>query len=159
VKGEDKKNDLYDNLIDLIRIGQLSKSSIDSNFYNGVVGVHVVGKMICILIILFTQLTEYVNIGLQVTVYFTTLVAPGLYIMAEICSLAMPRDISCMRGYLSVCEDLLPLHNLYKTACCVVDDIESFKEKIRAGMNTPTFKNLIKTSKNRKRYCPFILNS
>ncbi|RCH79681.1 hypothetical protein CU098_002914, partial [Rhizopus stolonifer] len=42
VKGEDAKDDIYATLLDLIRIDRFSKQSIDSNFYEGVTGIHAV---------------------------------------------------------------------------------------------------------------------
>jgi hypothetical protein len=45
-KGEDAKEDIYETLLDLIRIARLSKQSIDSNFYEGVIGIHVIGELL-----------------------------------------------------------------------------------------------------------------
>jgi hypothetical protein len=46
VKGEDQSNDIFETLLDLIRIGHLSKQSIDNNLYDAVLGIHVVGRFI-----------------------------------------------------------------------------------------------------------------
>ncbi|KAI8971056.1 hypothetical protein BDB01DRAFT_731101, partial [Pilobolus umbonatus] len=82
-KGEDQSKDVFEILLDLIRIGHLSKQSIDNNLYDAVVGIHVV--------------------GLHATVYLTCLLDYGLYTMLEICSITMPRDIYNTRSYVSGC--------------------------------------------------------
>lgn len=56
VKGEDAKDDIYATLLDLIRIGRFSKQSIDSNFYEGVIGIHAVGRLLLKLYGLLTKL-------------------------------------------------------------------------------------------------------
>lgn len=56
VKGEDAKDDIHATLLDLIRIGRLSKQSIDSNFYEGVIGIHAVGRLLLELYGLLTNL-------------------------------------------------------------------------------------------------------
>ncbi|KAI9280777.1 hypothetical protein BY458DRAFT_469839 [Sporodiniella umbellata] len=78
IKGEDHKEDIHDCLVDLIHIGKISGSSINENEYDGIVGVHVV--------------------GLQLTLYITTLMANGIYVMLEICSVTLPRDFTEMRS-------------------------------------------------------------
>ncbi|KAG1085726.1 hypothetical protein G6F42_021274 [Rhizopus arrhizus] len=80
IKGCDRQEDSHDCLVDLIRIGMVSADSINKNEYDGVIGVHVV--------------------GLQVTFYITTLMANGIYVMMEICSVTLPRDATELRSYL-----------------------------------------------------------
>ncbi|KAI9258617.1 hypothetical protein EDC94DRAFT_585897 [Helicostylum pulchrum] len=53
-------------LIDLIRIAHMSKKSVDQNMYEGVLGIH--------------------TVGFQATVYITSLVNSGFYVMLEIYS-------------------------------------------------------------------------
>ncbi|KAI7905406.1 uncharacterized protein BX663DRAFT_549411 [Cokeromyces recurvatus] len=138
VKGEDRSNDVFDTLLDLIRIGHLSKQAIDNNLYDAVLGMHV--------------------IGLQATIYVTCLLDYGLYTMLEIYSMTMPRDMSNIRGYISSCEDLLPLCDLYKNYCRKSNEPETLRQKITQGISDAVFKNITNTSKNRKRPCPFIVN-
>lgn len=78
----------------MIRIARLSKKSIDQNIYEGVLGVHIV--------------------GFQATVYITSLIDSGFYVMLEIYSFStMPKDLTQLRSFLSVIKDLLTI-NLYK---------------------------------------------
>jgi hypothetical protein len=97
-------------------------------------------------------------VGLQVTIYLTCLLDYGLYTMLEICSITMPRDMSNIRSYISNCEDLLPLYDLYKNYCKQSDESETLKQKITQGISDAVFKKITNTSKNRKRPCPFIVN-
>ncbi|KAG2198484.1 hypothetical protein INT46_003752 [Mucor plumbeus] len=134
VKGEDAKDDIYATLLDLIRIGRFSKQSIDSNFYEGVIGIHAV--------------------GLIVTVYYTCLLDSGLYVMIEICTISMPRDATQLRLYVAACEDLLSVHHLYKNHCQLANDIDSLKSNMRAVL---AYKNMTSERANgyiskRRRY-------
>jgi hypothetical protein len=61
VKGEDRKENTHPCLVDLIRIGIISGSSIHCNKYDGVIGVHIV--------------------GVQMTFYIISLMSCGLYVM------------------------------------------------------------------------------
>jgi hypothetical protein len=44
IKGEDQKNDNHKSVVDLVRIGLMSRDSINKNCNKGILGVHVVGK-------------------------------------------------------------------------------------------------------------------
>ncbi|KAL7319923.1 phosphatidylserine decarboxylase [Mucor circinelloides] len=138
VKGEDAKDDIYATLLDLIRIGRFSKQSIDSNFYERVIGIHAV--------------------DLIVTVYYTCLLDSGLYVMIEICTISMPRGATQLRLYVAACEDLLSVHHFYKNHCQLANDIDSLKSNVRAGMSEEIFRELANSTKNRKRPCPFTVN-
>lgn len=46
VKGEDHINDNYLSAVDLARIGLMSKYSIDKYHHKGIIGVHVIGKIV-----------------------------------------------------------------------------------------------------------------
>jgi hypothetical protein len=46
IKGEDHINDNYMSIVDIIRIGLISKASIDGNYNKGILGAHVVGKFL-----------------------------------------------------------------------------------------------------------------
>lgn len=136
----------------------MSKDTIDGNYYDGVLGVHIVGKSVPSLFQHISGLDDsLISLGLQVTVYLTTLLVKGLYIMLEICSITLPRDVTQMRCYISNCEDLIPLHDIYQEYC-KKGDVEAIKARITPGIDTPTFRALINTTKNRKRNCPFVLN-
>ncbi|KAI8877587.1 hypothetical protein K501DRAFT_159736, partial [Backusella circina FSU 941] len=93
VKGEDRKEDTHSCLVDLIRIGILSGASINSNKYNGVIGVHVV--------------------GVQITFYIISLMSCGFYVMMEICSIALPKDLTELRSYVANMDELLPVIDYY----------------------------------------------
>lgn len=69
-------------------------------------------------------------VGLTATVYQTSLIDSGLYVILVICSINMSRDATQLRSYLAVCENRLPIHNLYKNHCGVVEDIADLKAKI-----------------------------
>ncbi|KAI7892837.1 uncharacterized protein EV154DRAFT_479927 [Mucor mucedo] len=45
ITGDDVKDDMHASLLDLIRIGWFLKQSIDINHFEGIIGVHVVGKL------------------------------------------------------------------------------------------------------------------
>jgi hypothetical protein len=93
LKGEDRKEDGHGCLVDLLRIGMISGESINKNNYDGVVGVHVV--------------------GLQVTFYIITLMANGIYVMLEICSVSLPRDFTELKFYIATMEDILLVIHYY----------------------------------------------
>lgn len=103
IKREYRKEDTHDSLVDLIRTGMTSDSSINENKCGSVVGVHI--------------------IGLQLTFYITTLMANGIYIMLEICSVTLPRDFTEMRSYVAITEDLLPVIHHYNR-CTMCSDNE-----------------------------------
>lgn len=135
VKGEDQKDDKYICLLDLIRIGCISVDSINHNLYDGVIGVHIV--------------------GLQVSFYITTLVADGLYIMMELCSLTLPRDATQLKCYATNFDDLLTVLQ-YSEKCVVTSNQEKLKEMAVEGIVTPEFSRIISVSKDRKRECPIV---
>ncbi|KAI8979874.1 hypothetical protein BDB01DRAFT_725487 [Pilobolus umbonatus] len=113
IKGEDKTNDQYLPIVDLMRIALMGKESIDRNYYSGILGIHVV--------------------DFQVTFYLNTLFAEGLYILYEICSVTMPRTIQELRPFLSV-EDMLPIKGILNQ-CKVIDDSIVDRKKEGISMN------------------------
>lgn len=138
VKGEDKKNDTYLCLTDLLRVGMMAIDSININYFSGVIGVHVV--------------------GLQVTFYIITLFSKSLYIMLEICSVRMPRDITQLREYVSAMEDLLLVSSFYKN-CTIVSGVElrNLKENIDTDLiRTPEFKTILAQKRDRTRQSPIV---
>lgn len=75
-----------------------------------------------------------------------------------LCSVILPRDITKMRQYVSICEDLSPVPALYRNWCRKTDDTEKFKKKIVKGIDITSFNSFIKASKSKKRPCPFVMN-
>ncbi|GAA5807863.1 hypothetical protein MFLAVUS_001242 [Mucor flavus] len=126
IKGENRKEDTHDCLVDLIRIGMISGSSINQNKYDGVVGVHIV--------------------GLQLTFYITTLMANGIYIMLEICSVTLPRDFTEMRSYVAIMEDLLPVIHYYDR-CTECSDDEWLELNKKDMLNESLFLSMINCGK------------
>ncbi|GAN03601.1 hypothetical protein MAM1_0044d03056 [Mucor ambiguus] len=137
IKGCDRQDDAYDCLVDLIRVGMMSVDSINKNEYDGVVGVHVV--------------------GMQLTFYITTLMANGLYVMLEICSIALPRDSTEIRSYVANMEDLLQVVQYYGS-CTECVDPEWLRDNKKAVVHESLFLDLISCGKNKKRSCPIVLN-
>jgi len=78
--------------------------------------------------------------------------------MIEICTISMPSDATQLRLYVAACEDLSPIHHLYKNHCQLTNDIDSLKSNMRAGMSEEIFRELASSTKNRKRPCPFTVN-
>jgi hypothetical protein len=111
VKGQDAENDTFVNLVYLMRIGLLSKDAINNNLHKGIIGIQAVGKCFFFSFLLITLLFSIYSIsyvGLYTTVYVTSLVGG--------------RDVSQMRAYTSLCEDLLYLTRLSKTC---LEQVES----------------------------------
>lgn len=137
VKGEDRKDDNHDCLVDLIRIGMLSGDSINKNEYDGAIGAHVV--------------------GLQLTFYVTSLMSNGLYVMLEICSIKLPRDFTEMRSYIATMEDLLPVIHYYRR-CSTCSDGEWLNINKKKMLEESTFLNIINSGKNKKRECNIVFS-
>ncbi|KAL9537814.1 hypothetical protein MBANPS3_011435 [Mucor bainieri] len=135
VKGEDQRDDKYICLLDLIRIGSASVSSINFNLYEAVLGVHIV--------------------GLQMTFYITTLQARGLYVMLEICTLTLPRDATELRSYLANVDELLAAAQ-YAGHCKVSNNKERLQSMSAATITTPEFERFIASSRDRHRECPIV---
>ncbi|EPB93090.1 hypothetical protein HMPREF1544_00164 [Mucor circinelloides 1006PhL] len=128
IKGDDAKDDLHASLLDLIRIGHISKKIIDIHHCDGVIGVHVVGNLVF-------PLNSYLKliVNTTVSIYIISLVSPGFYIMLEVCSFVIPRDLTQLRSFLAVAEDLLPIKKLYNDHCRKPDSGLSISN-IRAGL-------------------------
>jgi hypothetical protein len=124
VKGEDRKNDHSPCLVDLILIGILSVESINENGYDGDIGVHVVGT--------------------QMMFYIVSLIAPGMYIMLEICTVALPKDFTEIRSYVANMEDLFPVLERHKH-CFNTSNRDWVNQNSRRMMDSATLK--IVTSK------------
>lgn len=140
VKGDDKKDDLYLCLSDLLRVGMLSVDIINVARYTGIIGVHVV--------------------GLQVTFYVTTLLSKYIYIMVEICSITMPRDTTELRKYVSCMEDLLPVSTIFDNCSTVTDaELTEFGENMNKDIiRTPEFKRILEQTRDRTRSTPIVYN-
>jgi hypothetical protein len=111
--------------------------SINQNYYKGVIGVQV--------------------IGMQVTFYVSTLLSKGFYVMMEISSIALPRDLTEIISYFANISDLLPVLQYYEKSFDILNSstVTSFMAK---GLDTPKSKKIIGGSKDRKRECPVVIN-
>jgi hypothetical protein len=130
VKGEDRRADANPCLLDLIRIGILSGESINENSYNGVIGVLVV--------------------GVQMTFFITSLMSSGVYIMPEICSVALPKDFTEICSYIANMDDLLPVLQYY-SQCTDTSHHDTIQQNKRNMMPSSTFKVIGEHGKDRKR--------
>jgi hypothetical protein len=137
LKGEDRKEDSHDYLVDLLRIGMISGESINKNNYDGVVGVHVV--------------------GLQFTFYIITLMANGIYVMLEICSVSLPRDFTELKFYIATMEDILLVIHYY-SQCSPSPDPSWFEQNKKKMLQESLFFNMINCGKSKKRLCNLVLN-
>ncbi|GAA5799946.1 hypothetical protein HPULCUR_005367 [Helicostylum pulchrum] len=135
VKGEDQKDDKYICLLDLVRIGCISVDTVNLNLYDGVIGIHVV--------------------ALQATFFFTTLVADGFYVMLEICTIPLPRDVTELRSYITYFDDLLTVIQ-YSSKCEVCSDKKTLESMTARKISTPEFDRVITSSRNRRRECPIV---
>jgi hypothetical protein len=88
-----------------------------------------------------------------VTFYVTTLLSEGLYVMYEICSISMPSSLQDMRSFVANAEDLLPIRSIFKQ--CQIKEQERVSQMKKEGITYELLKHLLKTSKSRKRACPF----
>jgi hypothetical protein len=133
VKGEDKKDDVYVCLMDLYRIGSLSMESINHNNCKGVIGIQV--------------------IGMQLTFYISTLLSKRFYVMMEICSITLPKDLTEIMSYFANVSDLLPVLQYYENSFELNSSVIS-----ESRMDTFDAKKIVCSSKDRKRKCPVVLN-
>ncbi|KAG1084443.1 hypothetical protein G6F42_021781 [Rhizopus arrhizus] len=74
-----------------------------------------------------------IKVNTTVSIYIISLVSPGFYIMLEVCSFVIPRDLTQLRSFLAVAEDLLPIKKLYNDHCRKPDSGLSISN-IRAGL-------------------------
>lgn len=137
VKGEDRINDTHSCLIDLLRIGMLSGGSINQEKYDGIVCVHVV--------------------GVQMTFYIVSLMASGVYVMLEICSITLPKDFTEIRSYIANMDDLFPVMQYYNR-CSNTTNKASIDIHCRQMMSSPVFKIITDNGKDRKRLCTIVYN-
>ncbi|CAO3613000.1 unnamed protein product [Mucor fragilis] len=93
---------------------------------------------------------------LSAIIYITSLISTGFYVMLEICSILLPKDLTQLRPFLSVVEDLLPVKSVYKNVCKRTADIDKLKSRTRPGLGDEAIMDLTSMSKNRKRPCPFV---
>lgn len=105
VKGEDRKDDMYMYLMDLYRISSLSVESINQNRYKGVVGIQM--------------------IGMQATFYVSTFLSKGFYVMTEICSITLSKDLTKILSYFANVSDLLPVIWCYENCFELVNNVMS----------------------------------
>ncbi|GAA5806829.1 hypothetical protein MFLAVUS_000177 [Mucor flavus] len=105
VKGEDRKDDVYMCLMDLFRIGSLSMESINHNKYKGVIGIQVIGT--------------------QVTFYISTLLSKSFYVMMEICSITLPKDLTEIMSYFANVSDMLPVLQYYENSFELMNNLIS----------------------------------
>lgn len=138
VKGEDRKGDAHDCLIDLMKIGLLSGRSINQHNYHGIIGVHVVGP--------------------QVTFYLTTLMEKGVYMMMEICSIQMPRDSTQLVPFVSTMSDLLPVISYSEIISSNSLEEHCYQDQKKPMLEEEQFLELINCSKSSKRLCTIRFN-
>lgn len=134
VKGEDRKDDVFMCLMDLFRIGSLSMESINHNKYKGVIGLQV--------------------IGMQATFYISTLLSKSFYVMMEICSITLPKDLTEIMSYFANVSDMLPVLQYYENSFELMNNLisESHMDTIIDA------KKIVCLSKDRKRKCPVVLS-
>ncbi|KAG2197605.1 hypothetical protein INT47_006668 [Mucor saturninus] len=135
VKGEDRKDDKHPCLLDMVRIEVLSGESINQNSYDGVIGI--------------------LAIGLQTTFFITSLMAPGCYVMLEICSITLPKDFTEIRSYVANMDDLLPVLHYYPS-CSNHSDDDFLQTNKRSMMDSSMFEIVANSGKSRKRLCNIV---
>ncbi|KAG1228125.1 hypothetical protein G6F68_006461 [Rhizopus microsporus] len=74
------------------KVGFMNRDAINKNCNKGILGVHIVGFIVAF--------------------YVTTLVAEGLYVIYELCSITMPSSLHDMRAVVTDVEDLLPVKDI-----------------------------------------------
>lgn len=119
--------------MDLYRISSLSLESINHNNYKGIIGIQV--------------------IGMQVTFYISTLLSKQFYVMMEICSITLPKDLTEIMSYFANVNDLLPVLQYYENSFELINSVVP-----ESHMVTFDAKKIVCTSKDRKRKCPVVLN-
>lgn len=115
-------NNNHLSIVDLIRIGLMSKDFIDSAYMRLIkvsklsagsvdmlLGVHVVGKK---LLYLNNQKT---NSSIKRFSSDLLLLSEDLYVMYGICSIRMPSSLQDMRLLIANAEDLLPIRRYFKS--------------------------------------------
>jgi hypothetical protein len=115
----------------------ISGESINKNHYNGVVGVHVV--------------------GLQVTFYIITLMANGIYVMLEICSVTLPRDFTEPISYIATMEDILLVIHYYNQ-CSPSPDPSWFEQNKKKMLHESLFLNMMNCGKSKKKPCNIVFS-
>ncbi|KAI9301079.1 hypothetical protein BJ944DRAFT_169744, partial [Cunninghamella echinulata] len=138
VKTEKMKTNTYELVYDLVRLAQFSKQSIDISKMNGV---------LC-----------FQAVGFTITFYFVNLLYDGFYVMFPIGKINVPKSIMDIPSILLSADVLLDVYNIYHQYCIPTDDPTSLEEKTKPSLSTPDFKELVYTSKNRKRTCNLIFN-
>ncbi|KAL4215663.1 hypothetical protein AB4K20DRAFT_1964400 [Rhizopus microsporus] len=114
VKGEDRKDDMYMYLMDLYRISSLSVESINQNRYKGVVGIQM--------------------IGMQATFYVSTFLSKGFYVMTEICSITLSKDLTKILSYFANnCFELV--NNVMSESCMDTFDAKNSYRKCPVVLN------------------------
>lgn len=91
--------------MDLYRISSLSLESINHNNYKGIIGIQV--------------------IGMQVTFYISTLLSKQFYVMMEICSITLPKDLTEIMSYFANVSDLLPVSQYYENSFELINSVVS----------------------------------
>ncbi|CAO3629166.1 unnamed protein product [Cunninghamella echinulata] len=138
VKIEKMKTNTYELVYDLVRLAQFSKQSIDISKMNGV---------LC-----------FQAVGFTITFYFVNLLYDGFYVMFPIGKINVPKSIMDIPSILLSADVLLDVYNIYHQYCIPTDDPTSLEEKTKPSLSTPDFKELVYTSKNRKRTCNLVFN-
>ncbi|KAG1136768.1 hypothetical protein G6F37_012578 [Rhizopus arrhizus] len=114
---------------DLIRLGILSKNSIDQHDLQGCLTIQVV--------------------GFQMVVFLTTLLADGLYVMVEIGNITIPASIREIPQYLTNSDEIISILECFETWCSPSPQPQpSFKRK---SLDDESFARLVSPSRSVKR--------
>jgi hypothetical protein len=114
---------------DLIRLGILSKNSIDQHDLQGCLTIQVV--------------------GFQMIVFLTTLLADGLYVMVEIGNITIPASIREIPQYLTNSDDIISILECFQSWCSPSPQPQpSFKRK---SLDDESFARLVSPSRSAKR--------
>ncbi|KAI7894262.1 uncharacterized protein EV154DRAFT_478510 [Mucor mucedo] len=138
VKGEDRKDDVYMCLMDLFRIGSLSMESINHNKYKGFIGIQV--------------------IGMQVTFSISTLLSKSFYVMMEICSITLPKDLTEIMSYFANVSDMMPVLQYYENSFELINNLisESHMDTI---IDAKKIGKLIKSTRDLKAFVDGLLET
>ncbi|KAI9267504.1 hypothetical protein EDC94DRAFT_600986 [Helicostylum pulchrum] len=117
-------------MIPMMKVAVFGKEVIDEKQYKGVLSIHVV----CF----------------HLTIYVTTLLAEGLYVIYEIASIRIPSNIYGMRGFIANMEGLLPVKAVYKQCIEINDEVQQLKKK---GGNLRRICQSLTSGNDRKRHC------
>ncbi|KAI9490495.1 hypothetical protein BDB00DRAFT_768739, partial [Zychaea mexicana] len=118
---------------DLVRLGLLSKNSIDRSNVDGCLAIQVV--------------------GLNINFFITKLMADGIYTMFELYNIRIPSSREAIQGFVGYFDELLAVLDLFKEHCLMstcVNDQDSCKRK---ALPDEAFDVILSRSKSNKRQC------